>query len=139
MATGATGSVRVRGLSELVRDFYRISKDVGRDIVDELEEAAQPVKLLSEEYVRSGGGGFPPISGVANDAYYSGMRVGVSRAESLVYVAPAWSSDKGTLQGAILAVQLRFRMEGALEDQRTEVYAKLEQFIDTLAHLYDFY
>lgn len=141
-APGAAGAVRVRGLRELMRDFNKMSRGIANDIAMELEEAAQPVAMLSQQYILRGGGGFPQMIGVAQSRdsdYWSAMRVGVEKGRGLVYVAPFFRSNKGTPQGQVLAVHYRFRMEGALEDKQDEVYERLEGVIDTLGHLYDFY
>jgi hypothetical protein len=60
------------------------------------------------------------------------MKVGASRSLGKAWVAPAWSSNKGTLQGQILAVQLRFRMEGALEDESDAVQELVDKWLGRL-------
>lgn len=40
----ATGTVRVKGLRELRRDFKKVSKDLDKEVRDGLKEAAQPVR-----------------------------------------------------------------------------------------------
>ena len=129
----AKGAVATKGLKELIRAFNKFDKDLTQDLVWELEEAADPVRKTTEEYILQGGGGFPSMRGVAKDPYWAGMRIGVSRSTSSVWVAPAWRSNKGTLQGQILAMQYRWRMEGAVEDKADEVEKKIGKFLDTLA------
>ena len=127
----AQGAVHTTGLKELIRAFNKFDKDLVDDLAMELQEASGPVATLTEQYILSGGGGFPAMSGV--DSYYAGMRIGVSKSTSTVWVAPAWRSNKGTLQGRILAVQERFRMEGAVEDKSDEIEDRMGDFLDRLA------
>lgn len=70
------------------------------------------------------------MSGVRSP--WSEMRVGASRTLGRAWVAPAWSSNKGTLQGAILAVHMRFRMEGALEDEAEGVEKVVNEWLGKL-------
>ena len=115
-----------------MRAFGKFEEDLQGDLVMELQEAAEPVRKLTETYVLSGGGGFPAMSGV--DSYWAGMRVGVSKPSSTVWIAPAWRSNKGTLQGKILAVQQRFRMEGAVQDKSNEIEDRLGDMLDRMSH-----
>ena len=127
----AQGAVHTEGLKELMRAFNKFDKDLVGDLVSELQEAAGPVRSLAEQYILAGGGGFPAMSGV--DSYWAGMRIGVSKSTSTVWVAPQWRSNKGTLQGKILAMQERFRMEGAVEDKAGEIEDRMGDFLDRLA------
>lgn len=128
---GASAAVQVEGLRELVRAFDKFDKDLTQDLVSELQEAAGPVAKVAEQYILGGGGGFPGMRGV--DRYWAGMRVGVSKSQGTVWVAPSWSSNKGTLQGKILALQERFRMEGAVEDKSDEIEKRMGDWIDRMA------
>lgn len=137
-----TGAVAVKGQRELVAAFNKINRDLGTDLIQELEEVGQPVAKLSTQYILGGGGGFPAMRGIAQGrdaSYWSSMRVGASRSTGTVWVAPAWSSNKGTLQGAILAVQFRFRMEAALEDKSDDVEKRLGNFLDDLGREWERY
>ena len=123
----AVGQVRIKGLKQLGRAFQRMDKALARELSKELAKAAEPVAERATQYTVSGGGGFPAMRGVAaRPGHWENMRVGSSRTLGRAWVAPAWRSNKGTLQGQILAVQLRFRMEGALEDESDSV----EDFVD---------
>ena len=129
----ATGAVYVKGLAELNRDFRKISKELSKETKKALAKAAEPVARQTEEYIVSGGGGFPGMRGVrGRSAYVKDMRIGATNKS--IYVAPAWSSNAGTIQGAILAMQINFRMEGALEDKSDEITEALDK---ALGHLFD--
>jgi hypothetical protein len=126
----ATGAVAVRGLKELQRAFNKMEDDVAGDLVMELQEAADPVRKLTEQYILG------EMRGVAQSrdaAYWSAMRIGVAKRQSTVYVAPQWRSNKGTRQGRILAVQERIRMERAVETKSGEIEKRLGDWLDRMA------
>ena len=137
----AQGAVAIQGLKELQRAFSKMEDDVAGDLAMELQEAAEPVRKLTEQYIVAGGGGFPGMRGVAQGRdrnYWAGMRVGVSKRDATAFIAPAWRSNKGTPQGATLALQYRFRMEGAVEDRSDEIEHQLEKMIDRIADHHGF-
>jgi hypothetical protein len=130
---GAVGQVRIKGLKELGRAFQRMDKALVKELVEELKQAAEPVKERTSQYIVSGGGGFPAMRGIAaRPGHWEDMRVGASRSLGSAWVAPAWRSSKGTLQGQILAVQFRFRMEGALEDESDAVQELVDKWLGEL-------
>lgn len=125
------GAVAVKGLRELIRSFDVMDHALTTDLVDEIVEAADPVRKLTEQYITGGGGGFPGMRGVVGQwDYVKEMRIGVSRRQAEVYIAPAWRRDGSRPQ---LAMQLRWRMEGALEDKADEIEKRLGDFLDVLA------
>lgn len=131
MAAGLVGEVEVSGLKELLRACRKMSKDLEQDLVWELEEAAQPVRRLTEQYILGGGGGFGEMVGV--DSYWASMRLGVSRALGTVWMAPFWRRNAGTPQGQVLKVHFLFRMEGAVEDKGSEIEKRMGDWIDRMA------
>lgn len=58
----AAGTVRVRGLRELQRDFKRMSKDLSKEVRDGLRKAAEPVReeatQLFERYDAASASGY---------------------------------------------------------------------------------
>ncbi len=127
----AKGAVYVHGLNELNRDFGKISKDLSKTTKKALAKAGEPVARLTEQYIESGGGGFSAMAGVkGRSAYVADMRIGATNKS--VYVAPAWNSNKGTIQGSILAMHITFRMQGALEDRSDEVTEELDKALGNL-------
>jgi hypothetical protein len=135
----ATGSVAVRGLKQLTRDFKKMSKDLSLDLTWELQEAADPVRKLSEEYILRGGGGFPAMRNMPATPFYADMRIGVDVGRGVVYVAPAWS--RGTGAGSPrpnVAMEFGWRMEGALEDKEDEVFSGVDAMLDRIANEFGF-
>lgn len=129
----ATGKVHVKGLKELGRASQKMDKALSKKFAGELAEAGRPVAKRATQYTVSGGGGFPAMRGVAaRSSPWADMKVGASKSLGKAWVAPAWSSNKGTLQGAILAVQLGFRMEGALEDESDQVQDLVDKWLGKL-------
>jgi hypothetical protein len=134
----ATGSVRIKGLKELGRAFQKMDKALAKEMAGELAEAGRPVAERASQYIVSGGGGFSAISGVARrPGHWEAMEVGASRSLGSAWIAPAWSSNKGTLQGSILAVHMRFRMEGALEDEADAVERVVDKWLGQLGEEWD--
>lgn len=130
---GAVGQVRVKGLKQLGRAFERMDKALAKELANELKQAGEPVAKRASQYTVSGGGGFPAMRGIAaRPGRWEEMRVGASRSLGKAWVAPSWRSNKGTLQGQILAIQLRFRMEGALEDESEAVQELVDKWLGEL-------
>jgi hypothetical protein len=127
MAAGAV--VEVSGLRELVRAFQKFDKDLTSDLVNELAEAANPVRVATQEKVVRMQG----VGGQRNAGYWSAMRIGVSRAMGTVYVAPQWRSNKGTPQGGVFKGAIWRRMEAAVDEKAGDVEKRMGDWLDTLA------
>ena len=130
----AAGAIETRGLRELTRAFSKFDKDLVQDMVFELEEAADPARKLSEQIILGGGAGMAGMENMPRTPFYADMRIGVSKGQGLVYVAPAW--HRGTGAGTSrprLAVSFRKRMERAVEDRSKEIEEKMGKWLDTLA------
>lgn len=120
-------------MRELTAAFRKFSKDLSEDMVFELQEAADPVRKATEQYITQGGGGFPGMRNMPLTPYYVGMRIGVSNAKGVVYIAPDWRArGSGTPRGS-LGTQLSGRMQAAVEDKAEEVTRRMGHFLDTLA------
>lgn len=129
----ATGQVHIKGLKELGRAFVKMDKALAKEFSGQLAEAGKPVAKRATQYTVSGGGGFPAMRGVAaRSSPWADMKVGASRGLGKAWVAPAWNSRKGTIQGQILAMQLMFRMEGALEDESEAVQRLVDKWLEQL-------
>ena len=129
------GQVRIKGLKQLGRAFQRMDKALAKEMADELKKAGEPVADRASQYIVSGGGGFSAIAGIAaRPGHWENMRVGASRSLGKAWVAPAWRSSKGTLQGQILAEHMRFRMEGALEDESEAVQELVDKWLGQLGN-----
>lgn len=130
---GASSGVQVIGLDSLIAALRLIPEEIAEEIVWELEEAADPVRKASTEYILSGGGGFPAMHNMPPTPVYAAMRIGVSRQEKMVWVAPAWKSSGAGSPRWNIAFEFRGRMEAALEDNTEEVYEKVDKMIDRIA------
>ena len=124
----ASGVVHVKGLKELTRDFKKISKDLDKLVVGELTEAADPVKQKSEQ--RS-------LSQIRNmTSRWARMRIGVSRAQGVVFMVPATRGHKykrPNLGGLLM----NRAMWPAAESERDDVVEALGEMIDRLGSKYD--
>ena len=123
----ATGAVRVRGLKELTRAFKNISKDLSRELNDELKEAAEPVRSGAERYALG------RIRNMPRSPHYATMRVGVSKAQGVVYVVPAWRRRGGKGRANLKTLLLERAMDPALEENQAEVLHKVDNMLGRLA------
>ena len=119
-------TVRIKGLRELQRDFKRLSKDLDKEITDELKKAAEPVRSLAEQRILGSLSKMTPA--------WSIQRVGVSRAKGSVYIAPKPKRGGGTsraIGGVLLA-----EMEAAAFEKEDTVVNALEHMIDRMGNHY---
>lgn len=122
------GTVRVDGLRELTRDFKKISKDLDKEVTNELKEAADPVKRDAQQK------GLSQIRNLTQR--WSRMRIGVSKAKGLVYMVPATKRSVGTPRPNLNPLLMDEAMWPAVEDNRDEVVKGLEEMIDKLGGHY---
>jgi hypothetical protein len=124
--------VETSGLQGLIRAFQKMSRDVAQDFVWELQEAADPVRKRSTEIILS-----PPSTGMRNmprTPFYADMRIGVAKAQGIVYVAPDWHRGSGAgTRRPNLADEFIVRMERALEENSDEVEHGVEKMLDRMA------
>lgn len=118
---------RIEGLNELIRAFNKFDKDLAQDLVFELEEAADPVRKATTQYMLG------ELANVPATPEYAAMRIGVSKAQGLVYVAPAWRSRGGSRGRPRFGSSIQKRMERAVQDKASEVEKGMEKFLDRLA------
>jgi hypothetical protein len=123
----ATGAVRVRGLRELTRAFKKISKDLDKELTNELKEAAEPVRSGAEKLALG------RIRNMPRSPHYAGMRVGVSKAQGAVYVVPAWRRRGGSGRANLKTLLLERAMDPALEENQGEVLDKVDRMLGRLA------
>lgn len=120
----ATGTVRVRGLKQLQRDFRRISKDLTREVRNGLRKAADPVRQEATAL-------FTPNS--ADSA--SGYRIVVRQRG----VALEQSRRRTTGKRPDYAkLQFAQAMAPAVESKQNDVVKGLEDALDDLARGYGF-
>lgn len=121
-------AIRVIGLKELSRDFKRMSKDLSDRLVDELKEAAQVVADDAEDLALT------RIRNMPRSPRWAGMRIGVSRAQGLVYVVPAARSRRRTHRPNLADLLLEEAMDPAVEKNQKKVVERLEEMLDRLAN-----
>lgn len=118
-------TVRVRGLKELTRSFKRISKDLDKRLVDELKEAAAPVADDAEQLALS------RIRNMPASPHWAAMRIGVSRAQGLVYMVPA-ARGRRRKRRNLSDLLLTRAMDPAVEKNEDQVLGRIENLIDSL-------
>lgn len=128
MATGSFSSVRVHGLKPLIKAFKDMPDDVAEEFVWELEEAADPVRKEATSLMHSMVNVRPP---------YDAFRVGVSRTQQTVWIAPLWRRGGGSPRPE-MAPHIRKRLERAVEEKRGDVIDKVEQMLDRIADHHGF-
>ena len=124
---GSGAVVHVSGLRELQRAFQRMDRDVAQDLVWELQEAADPVRKATEQMLLADLVNLPPTP------YYAGMRIGVSRAQGSVYIAPAWHARRVGPPRPTFGSSIAVRMEAAVERHADEVEQRLDKWLDRMA------
>jgi hypothetical protein len=121
--------VNVRGLKELSRDFRRISKGLSDDLVDSLKEAAEVVERDAEDFALG------RIRNMPSSPRWSGMRIGVSRAQGLVYIVPSARSRRraGSSRGNLANLLRERAMDPAVERNASSVEKKVDDLLGRLA------
>ena len=118
-------------MKELTRDFKRISKDLDKRLVDELKEAADPVKSKAESLALS------RIRNMPRSPDWATMKVGVSRAQGLVDMVPA-SKGRGRGRANLSSMLMDRAMDPALESNQQQVVNRVDDLIGGLADRYGF-
>jgi hypothetical protein len=122
-------AIRVVGLKELSRTFKRMSKELSDDLTDELKEAAQVVADDAQELALT------QIRNMPRSPRWAGMRIGVSRAQGVVYVVPAARARRrpGRARANLSDLLLEEAMDPAVAKNQDKVVRKLEDMIDRIA------
>ena len=128
----ATAEVRVLGLRELTRAFSAVSDDMGRELTSELKEAAEPVRKEGEDLALS------KITNMPASPRWAVMRIGVSKAQGLVYMVPQARSRGGGKRPNLATKLMEQAMEPALEHNRAEIEGRVEELIDHIADRHGF-
>jgi len=128
---GATQGVRVLGLTELVRAFKIMPVQVVEEFTDELEEAAEPVRLAAQTKAVTS------MRNMARTREWSAMRVGVSRRSATVWVAPQLRGGKRKntqRQRDVFSERMQSRaLDSALAENEGRVLEKVEDMLDRIA------
>lgn len=140
MALPATaGSVQISGLRELITAFKVMPEEVVEEFVDELEEAASPVKLAAQQ---KAGPVLTWTLGKSNQNAYTAMKIGVSRREASVWVTPDLRGRGGRLSAKakdqyVKRVQER-ALDPALEENTDKIVERVDKMIDRIADRHGF-
>jgi len=123
--------IRVEGIADLQRSFFRLSRDLGSGVREALESAAEPVRSDASALART------QISGMARVRLpWWRMRTGVTRTS--VYIAPEQRGVKGgrlndRKRRPNLVSVMGPRMEEALARNRNKVENAVLDELDELA------
>lgn len=128
MATGSLSTVRVHGLKPLIGALKNMPEAVEEEFVWELEEAATPASKEATTLMHEMVNVRPP---------YDHFRVGVSRAQKTVWLAPSWRRGGGSPRPE-MAPHIRRRMERAVEQERGHIIDKIEDMLDRIADHHGF-
>ncbi len=116
-----------------------MSDDAAEELVGELEEAANPVKMAAQEKASIV---LTWTIGKPQHSAYTAMRVGISKRQGEVYVAPQLRGGRAHLSPKAKAAFIRRvqdrSLEPALEENANKVEQKLEDMIARLARKHRF-
>jgi len=121
------GAVRVRGLRELSRDFRRMSGDISDELVDGLKAAAEDVRTDAENLALT------RIRNMPRSPHWAGMRIGVSKAQGLVFMVPSARGRGGRGRANLATLLMERSMDPALQQNAATVERKVGDVLDSLA------
>jgi hypothetical protein len=121
--------ISVKGLNELDRAFQKMEGDVRSDFVFELEEAADPARKLATQKI------IGEMQNMPRTPFYAGMRIGVTKAATTVYIAPSWRRSPGKGRGRPnLAASEKKRMEAAVDSTAGQIENRIGDMLDRMAN-----
>ena len=129
----AKAAVEVHGLRELVKIFSDMPDEVAEEFKDELTEAANPVKLAAQQKAPT------TMSGMGNPKSrpWTLMRVGVSRRDVVVWVAPdlrrGHRKQSQRQKEAFVRGMQEKALDPALDENTGRVVEKIDDMIDNLS------
>lgn len=126
----AASAVRVKGLHELQRDFRKLSRDLSKEVRDELKQAGEPVAERAQELALS------EIRNMSTSPRWSEMKVGAT--QKSVYVRPRARRRGGRPRPNFAPLMLERAMDPALEQRSADVVRALEGTLDRLAGRHGF-
>ena len=121
------GAVRVRGLRELSRDFRRMSGGISDELVDGLKAAAEDVRTDAENYALT------RIRNMPRSPHWAGMRIGVSKAQGLVFMVPSARGRGGRGRANLATLLMERSMDPALQQNASSVERNVSGVLDKLA------
>ncbi len=115
------GRIVVEGLAGLQRAVKRIDKNAAKDLCAELKEIAEPVKATAERLAgETGNIGLTP--------QWQQIRIGVT--QHGVYIVPKHRRGAGPKRPNFKTLMLDRAMIPAVEENRSEINAGLDRFLD---------
>ncbi len=117
-------TVRVKGLSELNRDFKKMDRDLSKELRKSLKEAAEPVKDAAQELALTRIGNMP------RSPDWAGQRVGATARS--VYIVPKRRRRGGSPRPNLANLLLEQAMEPALEEKSDEVAGRVDRMLGEL-------
>lgn len=128
----ASSGVRVRGLRELTRAFKEIPEEIVEEMTWELLEAANPVKMEAQDLAVT------QITNMPRSPEWAAMKLGVSRRQGVVWMAPALRGGRGRKRPNLADLLMGRSMEPALEHNQDKVVDRIDDLIDRIADNHGF-
>ena len=128
-------AVQVQGLQELVRAFELMPAEVVEEFTWELLEAAEPVKLAAQAKAPTA------LRNMAYTREWAAMRVGVSRRDTTVWVAPQLRGRRqnSPASKAAFAKGIQERaLDPALDENAGNVINRIDDMLDRIAQSHGF-
>lgn len=122
----ATGTVRVRGLKELARAFKGISKDLSKELVQELRQAADPVKKEAEQLALT------RIRNMPRTPEWAGMRIAVAKSRGTVTMYPQRRRRGGSARPNLATLLMDEAMDPGLEHNQQKVINRIDGLLGRL-------
>ena len=126
------GAIEVQGLSELLRAFKGISKDLDRKLTNALKKAAEPAAEQAEDYALG------RIRNMPSSPRWAGMRIGVARRQGEVYMVPRARSRRRSSRPNLKNLLLEQAMEPAVEAKAADIEDALGHLVDDIADSHGF-
>jgi hypothetical protein len=127
----AAGAIEVQGLSELLRAFRGMSKDLDKKLTDTLKKAAEPAAAQAEDNALGN------IRNMPHSPRWAGMRIGVGRRQGEVYMVPRARSGRRSSRPNLKTLLL-VEMEAAVETKAADIEDALGNMVDDIADSHGF-
>jgi predicted type IV restriction endonuclease len=128
-------AVQVEGLQELIRAFKVMPDDVVEEFTWELLEAAEPVRTAAQSKATTA------LSNMVYTRQWSGMRTGVSRRDTTVWVVPSLRGRRriAPASAAAFAKGIQERaLDPALEENTEKIINRIDDMLDRIAEHHGF-
>lgn len=122
----ADNTFYVQGLGSLSRAFTGASRELGKEVKNELRVVAEPVRARAEVLAVQRISHMGPLRARS----WAGMRVGAT--SKAVYIAPKRRGRRGSKRPNLANLLLDRAMEPALAENRSKIEARMEILVDSL-------